>query len=93
MECPYAYKMNGVNYVLCKALGTPQSAKMQDTAKFMCGHQRFCGKVQDCSLLPTWRNCKVRSAEEEKAKVTMNAIMEKAAEARVQREARAKRRK
>lgn len=93
MECRYAYKMNGVNYVMCKALGTPNSSKMQDTAKYMCGHQRFCGKVQDCSLLPTWRDCRVRKEEEEKDKLNMNELAEKVAVARVEREAKSKRKK
>lgn len=93
MECRFAYRMKDSTYILCKELGEPKSAKMQDTAKCMCGHQRFCGKIQNCALLPTWRECAVRREAEEKAKITMDALREQAAIARVEGEARRRRRK
>lgn len=88
MECKYAYKKTGVQYILCKCLGEPQSVKMADTAHYMCGHQRFCQKIQDCSLLPSWTECKVRKMAEAKAKAELTEVMNKAAEAKVKRESR-----
>lgn len=93
MECRYAYRKNGVPYILCKCLGEPKSDKMQDTAHCMCGHQRFCAKVQDCSLLPSWVECRVRKDKEARDAAAMSASIQKAAEAKINRESRSKKRK
>ena len=88
MECKYAYLKNGVNYVLCKCQGEPQSDKMPDVAHCMCGHQRFCHQIQKCTLLPTWRNCAVKKQADIKAQTAMAEAFEKAAVARAKRSTR-----
>ena len=58
MECPYAYIKENVNYILCECEGQAKTSEMKEIAKKLCLHQRFCRKVNKCSLLPTWRECK-----------------------------------
>lgn len=76
MECRYAYVKQGVNYVLCKCQGEPNSAKMQDITRCMCGHQRFCPQIQHCTLLPSWQHCAVKNQAEKKMSGIFTEIVE-----------------
>lgn len=57
MECSHAYFKDGVIYVLCDCNGKPQTNRLDEITKHMCGYQRFCPHIRTCTLLPEWRQC------------------------------------
>jgi len=66
MECKHAYIKENINYVLCDCDGKPEKYDLKNITPIMCNYQRFCPKVNQCALLPTWRECKKLHQNQEK---------------------------
>lgn len=78
MDCNHAYFKSGVIYVLCDCDGMPQSNRLDEITKHMCGYQRFCPNIRACALLPEWRSCsKLRRVAKQNADV-IPAVTQKA---------------
>ena len=57
MECKNAYRKDGINYILCRCAGEPDPRDTHAICHAMCGFQRFCPNIRDCTLLPGWTGC------------------------------------
>ena len=57
MECSHAYIIDGVNYVICDFDGKVNTRNLKEIAPKLCQHQKYCGQVGRCALLPSWVNC------------------------------------
>lgn len=64
MRCENAYRKEGVKYLLCKKAKEPDAKNMSEVAHAMCGFQRFCKEINNCTLLPTWVGCKRRDVNQ-----------------------------
>lgn len=57
MDCKHAYLMRGIDYVLCDFDPRPNPKNKRDVCHAMCAHQKYCGSIMRCALLPSWIEC------------------------------------